>query len=239
MSGWSVFCGVGFLLIASIAIAAPVKTLEVAPTTLELVDGQPGLLRVANHSSGPVTVQIDIYDWRQPGNDDRLVPSDTAFVSPPLTTIAPGERQVVRVLAEPGSRAQETSYRLRVSELPDAAQAASGGVQVLLQFSIPVFVRGTNNSGALAWTATVKDSAVEIVAHNSGNRAVKLAGLHVSSRERYSDDIAPGATTYILPGAAHSWDIAAHDLAQGSQLHIEAMDERAHAPVAADITVTR
>jgi fimbrial chaperone protein len=238
LRGWSLPCAAGFLLLSSAAIAAPAKTLEVAPTTLELADGQPGLLYVANHSTSPVTVQIDIYDWQQPGNDDHLVLSDTAFVSPPLTTIAPGERQIVRVLAEPGLRAQETGYRLRVSELPDATQKA-GGVQVLLQFSIPAFVGGTKNAGALDWTATAKDSAVELVAHNGGNRAVKLAGLHASSREGRSANIAADAVTYILPGSAHAWDIATRDFAQASQLHIEATDERAHAPVTADIIVTR
>ncbi|MGA9795851.1 MAG: fimbria/pilus periplasmic chaperone [Rhizomicrobium sp.] len=239
MRGRCGLCAVaaGVALLASAASAAPAKTLEVAPTTLELTAGQPGLLYVANHSASPVTVQIDVYDWRQAANADRLVLSDSAFVSPPLTTIAPGERQIVRVLATPDARAQETSYRLRVSDLPDRADT-SGGVQVLLQFSIPVFVRGAKNDSALTWTATQSGTTLELAAHNTGDRTLKLAGLRVTSGSDAAS-VAPDRVTYILPDASHVWDIAMPEFAQATRLHIDGKDERGHASIAADIAVAR
>jgi fimbrial chaperone protein len=218
--------------------ASPAKSLEVAPTTLELTAGEPGLLYVANRSTVPVTVQIDIYDWSQSRDGDRLALSDTAFVSPPLTTIAPGERQIVRVLAQPKSNAQEVAYRLRVSELPDAA-AKSQGVQVLLQFSIPAFVRGTRNDSAISWTAAAKGTALELKAQDQGGRSVKLAGLRISTSGGASVAVAPDRVDYILPGAEHSWTIDAPQFARAPSLHVEATDERSGRPVAADIVVAR
>jgi fimbrial chaperone protein len=218
--------------------AAPGKSLEVAPTTLELKAGEPGLLYVANHSSVPVTVQIDIYDWNQSQNADHLVLSDTAFVSPPLTTIAPGERQIVRVLAQPKLRDDETSYRLRVSELPDA-NLTSNGVQVLLQFNIPAFVRGAKDGNAIAWTARATGVGLELAARNDGARTVKLAGLRLSSSQGSAANIDAGAVNYILPDAVHVWTISAPGLTQATRVHIEGMDERSGKPIAADAGVAR
>ncbi|HEY0300663.1 MAG TPA: hypothetical protein VGC36_04995, partial [Rhizomicrobium sp.] len=79
--------------------APPAVSMDVAPTTLQLEPGRPGLFYVANHGAAPVDVRIDGFDWSQPGGVDRLTPSNDLMVSPPAATIAPGARQLVRVLA--------------------------------------------------------------------------------------------------------------------------------------------
>jgi fimbrial chaperone protein len=217
------------------ANAAPVSSLEVAPTTLELTAGEPGLLYIANHSSRPITVQIDVYDWLQSDNADRLVLSESAFVSPPLTTIAPGERQIVRLLAQPRQSKSEAAYRVRISELPDPGPKASG-VQVLLQFSIPVFVRGSDGDTAVAWTATDTGSAIQLAAHNAGGRAVKLAGLSISATGVAPVEIAPRSVSYLLPDTSRVWSAP---LLKAARLHIAAVDERSGESLAADVTVVR
>jgi fimbrial chaperone protein len=227
------------VLLASRADAAPpIKSLEVAPTTLELSVGEPGLLYVANHSDAPITVQIDIYDWKQSRDGDRLVLTDTAYVSPPLTTIAPGERQIVRVLAQPKPSGSETGYRLRVSELPDDG-AKPTGVQVLLQFSVPVFVKGTKDDRAIAWTATAKGSLLEFAAQNDGARTLKLTGLRVSGAAGAPVDVMPGRVSYILPDATHAWRIDAPALVQAARIHVDGVDERSGERVSADIGIAR
>lgn len=223
-----------FLLLCAAAHAAPGKSLEVAPTTLDLKAGQAGLLYVANHSAEPVTVQIDVYDWSQSDNADHLVPSNTAFISPPLTTIAPGERQIVRVLARPAPSDHETGYRIRVSELPDAS-VKPDGVQVLLQFSIPAFVAGANNTHAIAWSASARSDGVALAAQNDGDHTLKLAGLRISSPDDAPKDLAPQSVTYILPQTAYVWTIPL----TAPHLHIEGVDERSGKPVSADIDVAR
>jgi fimbrial chaperone protein len=226
------------VLLASRADAAPpIKSLEVAPTTLELSAGEPDLLYVANHSGAPMTVQIDIYDWKQSRDGDHLALTDTAYVSPPLITIAPGERQIVRVLAQPKSSESETGYRLRVSELPDAG-AKPTGVQVLLQFSLPVFVKGAKDDRAIAWTATAKGSALELAAQNDGARTLKLAGLRVSGAGT-PVDVMPDRVSYILPDATHAWQITAPALVQAARVHVDGMDERSGERISADIGIAR
>jgi fimbrial chaperone protein len=224
--------------LAHMADAAPVpKALEVAPTTLELSPNEAGLLYVTNRSSIAMRVQIDIYDWSQNATGDRLSPSDTAFVSPPLTTIAPGERQVVRVLAQPRDRVRETGYRLFVSELPNTAKAP--GVRVLLQFNIPVFVHGVRDEFALAWRAEMSGPVLRLAVRNDGTRAAKLAGLRVSTTQASPVDVSADSVSYVLPGASHVWTVQAPQLADAMRLHIEGLDERSGKPVSADIGVTR
>jgi fimbrial chaperone protein len=238
MRGW-ICATLGAALFATCAGASPSdKSLEVAPTTLELKAGEAGLLYVANHSAAPINVQIDIYDWSQSHDGDRLALSDTAFVSPPLTTIAPGERQIIRVLAQPKTGMREASYRLRVSEIPDAI-AKPAGVQVLLQFSIPVFVAGTKDDSAVSWSVVPQGSKLVLKAQNEGARTMKLAGLRISSDAGTSIALEPDVVRYVLPGAEQSWIVDAAALTGAEKLHIKGFDERSGKPVAADIGIAR
>jgi fimbrial chaperone protein len=123
----------GIFLIACLILAAPAfadtpagtSSFDVSPTTLELKSGQAGLFYVTNHGVRPVTIQIEALDWRQNDGADVLAPSETLLTSPPLAHISPGVRQSVRVLARPAGDRSESTYRLRVSELPDTAAPAT------------------------------------------------------------------------------------------------------------------
>jgi fimbrial chaperone protein len=150
---------------------------------------------------------------------------------------ARGERQIVRILAEPAAVHGETAYRVRVSELPDPSVKANG-VQVLVQFSIPVFVRGSGDNVAVAWNVAARGGALEVTAQNNGDRALKLAGLTFSSPGDAPIAIAPSRVAYIRPGASHVWSIAAPP-ALPVRAHIAATEERSGKPLAADVVIVR
>lgn len=172
--------------------ALPDVTMDVAPTTLDLKSGVPGLFFVTNHGSRPVTVQIEAMDWRQQEGRDRLTPSNDLLVSPPMARIAPGARQSVRVMAR-GARRGERDFRLLVGQLPDAA-APDDGVRVLLQFSVPVFVDHDPRASAhLEWSSR---NGMLMLA-NAGAEAAKLEGLTV-------DGVPRGGLFYLLPGSARA-----------------------------------
>lgn len=178
--------------------------LDVAPTTLDLKPGVAGLVYVSNHSDGPVTVQIEAMDWRQVGNRDLLSPSTELFTSPPIVRIAPGARQSVRVMARPPGTGERV-YRLLVSELPDAGLAADG-VRVLLQFSLPVFLRRDPGiAPALAWSGR----GGRLTVTNTGAQTAKLLGVSVNGAALDGQGL-----VYVLPGATR--DLG--PLAQGGQV---------------------
>ncbi|HEY0267563.1 MAG TPA: fimbria/pilus periplasmic chaperone [Rhizomicrobium sp.] len=191
----------------------PSTMMDVAPTTLELKPGVPGLFYVTNHGDRPVTVQIEAADWTQAQGRDLLAPSGAFFASPPFATLAPGARQTVRVMARP-SGGGEHVYRLLVSELPDATEGA--GVHVLLQFSVPVFVRAAPPPAPqLTWSSR----GGVLSATNSGGRTVKLTSLTLDGAVRDT------GLVYLLPGATRSFgavgragQVRVHDGLSGAEL---------------------
>lgn len=194
----------------------PSTTLDVAPTTLELKPGAAGLFFITNHGARPVTVQIEAADWRQENGRDITAPSQELLASPPLAHIAPGARQSVRVMARPPGD-NEHAYRLLVSELPDA-EAEGAGVHVLLQFSVPVFVRHDPRvAPRLSWSS----AQGRLIAANTGAQTVKLDSVILDGTPR------PGLI-YLLPGASR-------DIGPAGQGHVRVHDERSGTDIAADI----
>jgi fimbrial chaperone protein len=195
----------------------PTTTLDVAPTTLDLKSGAAGLFFITNHSARDVTVQIEAADWRQENGRDITAPSQELLASPPLAHIAPGARQSVRVMARPPGEG-ERAYRLLVSELPDV-EVGGDGVHVLLQFSVPVFVRHDPRAVAqLSWSSRQG----RLIAANTGAQTIKLGGVTIDEAHK------PGLV-YLLPGASR-------DLGPAGQGHVRVHDERSGTDIAADIT---
>ncbi len=208
------------LLAASPVMVSEASTtaMDVAPTTLELKPGAAGLFYVTNHGANPVTVQIEAADWTQDQGRDVLTPSSEFFASPPFAKLAPGARQTVRVMARP-SGGGEHAYRLLVSELPD--DTGGDGVHVMLQFSVPVFVRVTPPAPpSLSWSAR----GGVLSATNSGGETVKLNGVSLDGRTRET------GLVYLLPGAMHAFGAA-----PPAPAHVSARDARSGRDLAADV----
>jgi fimbrial chaperone protein len=223
-----IFC-IALLTLLPHTAQAQTAALDVAPTSLDLKPGAAGIFYITNHGGAPVAVQIEAQDWRQTEGADVITPSNSLFTSPPLARISPGTRQSVRVLARPAGGGSETSYRLRVSQLPDPAQQTDG-VAVLLQFSVPVFVADAKTSAApaLVWDAQDTPDGVSVSVRNSGPRAVKLTGLMLNGAKLGND-----AFVYVLPGASHRFAAAA---AKGP-LRLTGRDERSGRTLSVDLPV--
>jgi fimbrial chaperone protein len=232
MRGAALFFVATFCSVTFHAHAA--STFEIAPTTLNLSPGEAGLLYVSNNGTAPVTMQIQPMDWTQTANTDALAPSDTLFASPPLLRIAPGQRQVVRVLSDPQTAMHETDYRLLVSELPQGIHAPST-VNVLLQFSIPVFVAAKAEKPVVAWSAAVRDGEIHLALRNDGTVALKLGDISVAKDSAAFASIS-AKLIYLLPGARREWNVADDG---ASFLRVSVREERSDIALDAVIPVQR
>jgi fimbrial chaperone protein len=163
-----------------------------------------------------------------------LVPSNTLIASPPLLRIAPGERQIVRLLADIGAQKREADYRLLVSELPEPL-GASGAVRVLLQFSVPVFAASAPKPVAAQWSAAMRDGKLALALANNGNAALKIVALSLA-RDGGAPAPVPCGLVYVLPGARHVWMLPR---AGAATLRIAAQDARSGASLDAEIPVQR
>jgi fimbrial chaperone protein len=188
--------------------------LEVSPITVELpAEGGAASLYLANQGSEPVAVQVEAFAWRQDAQGERLTPSDSIAVSPPLARLAPGQKQTVRLLVKPEPGAMsERSFRIVVSELPPPPRA--NAVRMLLQFSIPVFAGHAGAPPKLEWTAERRPEGTWIAARNTGLKRVKLSDLEFVAADGRKVQAQPAARlAYVLAGTTRAFkltDIGAH-----------------------------
>ncbi len=234
----------GLLIVGLVAVLAArvsfAGSLSVSPTTVEIPRaGGMAVLYVTNHGVQPIMAQVEGFDWHQSQGVDRLEPSSTLQVSPPMARLEPGESQTVRILVEPvGTEAGERAFRLLVSELPDPSEDNPGKVHILLQFSVPVFVNTPSGAKArLAWNAKVAQGGLRLTAHNHGRARAKLAKLTLvtSSGKQLKD--AQNALHYVLAGANRTWTFRSAGIAAGESLRIKGVDVQAGKPFETTVDV--
>jgi len=103
-------------------------------------------LWLENRGQQPVGLQVRVMAWRQGDFDDRLDAQRSVIGSPPVVTIAPGKRQMIRLIAtQPAPAGTEQAYRVLVDEMlqPDAVADPQLGVKFQMRYSVPLFVFGT------------------------------------------------------------------------------------------------
>lgn len=209
-----------FILIALlqlIAILAASTSVRAATVVIWPVDPvlKPGEqttgLWLENKGDTPVTLQVRSFDWSQASGEDRLIQQDDVVASPPIATVEPGKRQLVRVfrraVAQPGSPA-EKSYRLIVDELPqvpsiDAQGGTSAGLAVQMRYSIPLFAYAADTSGKaplLVPTYRASGTARTVEIRNAGIVHARLTDLRLVSGGK-EHVIKAGLVGYVLPGA--------------------------------------
>jgi fimbrial chaperone protein len=204
-------------------------TFEVAPTTISLSpETQNGVLYITNRGQQPVYIQIEAFDWKQTQKGDELTPSEALLVNPPMAELQPGRKKTIRLAVAKDNIIdnKERSFRLLISELPSSSITGNEGVNVLLQFSVPLFITPIKKSPiALEWSIKNDDGDITLVAKNNGDRHVKLSGVKIQQFKSKEMDISKDSFKYILPGSAAYWKIASLPLLQGEKYSITAKDD--------------
>ncbi|PWW04403.1 pili/flagellar assembly PapD-like chaperone [Hoeflea marina] len=123
-----------------IAGAAQAASLRVSPITLDLKMGaSASTVRLWNEDRTATNVQVRVFRWTKVNGKDRLEPTTDVVASPPITKLAPGSENVIRVVRVSKKPVSGTeAYRLLIDELPDASKRVPGQVKVLVRHSIPV-----------------------------------------------------------------------------------------------------
>ena len=135
----------GLALLAALMTMAPAAAgaadLQVSPITVEFgARQQAAAVWLSNTGAQPLRAQVRIQAWDQADGEDVLQSSHDLVASPATLEVAPGGRQMVRIIRlQPSVQPRERTYRLLVDELPAAPDEARKGLQFLLRYSIPVF----------------------------------------------------------------------------------------------------
>lgn len=195
------------LLIAPLSVAA--QGLRVAPITLEVpAPGATATLTLRNDSREPMSVQLRTYRWTQQNGAERLTRSSDVVVSPPMTRLAPGAVQTVRIVRTSKSPVnREEAYRVIVDQIPDLSRQRAGTVAFTTQMRIPVFfVGGGARIPDVAWSLRNSGNALMLVAQNRGDTRLRVADLRLAGGS--GSVRRDGLVGYVLGGSTMQWPLA-------------------------------
>ncbi|MCS4510797.1 fimbrial biogenesis chaperone [Xylophilus ampelinus] len=122
-------------------------------------------LWIENQGDQPIAMQVRVFGWEQPQGEDVLAAQQQVIASPPISSIPPRRRQMVRLIAtRPAPPGAEQAFRVVVDELPGtaspplpasapaadgavaaqtaAAAPAGAAVNLQMRYSVPLFLYG-------------------------------------------------------------------------------------------------
>ena len=198
-------------MVASVNLATA-SGLQIAPVTLTLqatqnADG----IWLSNAGENVLNAQVRVFHWSQSAYGDKLSPSQGLVISPPMLALAPGERQLIRVIRTgPPSAHAEDAYRLSIDELPPA-KVEKNKLQFVLHYSVPVFIQPTSaaqTQAKLQWKLQQLDGKKFIEVSNQGNGHAQLSAATFISPDGAKKVITPGLLGYVLPGSTMRWIVS-------------------------------
>ncbi len=204
-----------FALFGCLLGAAPLAqagSFEVNPIRIVLKPTErSGVLSVSNSGADPVVVQISVQAWSQEDGHDVLAPTKEVLVSPPIATIAPGGKQVVRVGLRRAPDAQrELSYRLFIQEVPPPPKPGFQGLQVALRISLPIFVEPRTGlaHASLVWGADLRgDGSLHLTLDNRGTGHIQISDVELSLPGEAKPVATQRGVGYLLPDQSRQWDL--------------------------------
>jgi len=174
---------------------------ELYPTTLVMPRDKPvATLHIKNSDSKAVVFEISGFDWRQNDSGDVLTPAEDLVITPPIISLAPGEAAIVRVglLSADSGDANERAYRLLVDDVSGPKNNPSAGLNVRIQFVLPVFLAPADPAQSVELTAAPDaDGRLCINGRNAGASHVKVVSLAAGEAP---EKVSP-QHQYILAGA--------------------------------------
>ncbi|PAJ77992.1 fimbrial biogenesis chaperone [Burkholderia ubonensis] len=192
-------------------------------------DQRAAALWLENRDTRPVTLQTRVLGWREENGEDRYTEDQNRIAgSPPMVTVPPGKRQLIRLtrLADtaPG---MEEAYRVLIDEISPLDEAATQpeshatvGVKFQMHYSIPLFVQGQglwtkedpdkrrDPAGVarpvLGWRIVHDGGKRWLVMTNRGPVHARITQVAFDARGERSDFVR-GLLGYVLPGAQMRW----------------------------------
>jgi fimbrial chaperone protein len=179
--------------------------LAITPLRIEIDDAARGAtVMLTNTSERPLPVQSRLFAWSQADGEDVYAASSDLMISPSITSIPPGETQIVRVLRSGSASPGEKRYRLVVDQLPDPSAARAGAAEARIRFTVPMFLDRTKSAPAqLDWRMGA--SGVELV--NSGGMTARVLQLEVKTASGAPVPIERNSLRYVLGGSTITWPV--------------------------------
>ncbi|MPT48003.1 MAG: molecular chaperone [Sphingobium sp.] len=174
-------------------------------------------LWIQNKGAAPAVMQIRIFRWTQVDGKDHYEPQQDIESSPPIASIAPGARQMIRLSAPLAKRPEgEGTYRIIIDEVPVASDgtARRTGVQFQMRYSVPLFTYkaltppSDTSHQTLRCKIFNRDGKRQFRLENHGATHVRL--LNIGFQEKAGlIPLENAKVSYILAGSALAWPVPA------------------------------
>lgn len=170
-------------LLVGLVVALPARAdaAELFPTTLVLSEDNPvAVLYIRNTSSERVVYELRGFRWTQENGEDVHDPDADLVATPPVLVLEPGESAPARIGLLSGVQAGpvERAYRLLISDIPPPARHVRPGLDVRVQYLLPVFVPPMDQRVRLELAATEDEAGrLCISGRNGGTSHAKIVSL--------------------------------------------------------------
>ncbi|WP_212525948.1 molecular chaperone [Actibacterium sp. MT2.3-13A] len=221
-------------LSAATAVGSRAEGLHVSPVTLEVpAPGATAVVTLKNTGETTITVQARVFEWSQDNGTERHEPTRKVVPSPPMTQLAPGATQTVRIVRTTKNRVVgEEAYRVFINEIPNLSENRAGTVSFVTRLRLPLFFVAPGSSVAdVKWSVVRRQGATYLIGQNAGAGHLRVADLRLT-RDGQTVFSRAGLAGYVLGRSTMQWRIptrAYGALSLGATTNLG----QYHAPVAA------
>lgn len=202
-------------IVSLYSLSSLAASLQVAPISVAFSPQEKAKeIWLTNTSERPIRAQTRVLIWSQVAGQDQVNPTRDLVASPSITEIKAGEQQLIRIIRiAPQNTAVEQTYRLLIDELPSSAQAdAQTGLQLLLQYSIPVFIQPTDsiamrNGLTLLNQVNFQYQNQQLIVTNNAKSHIRISELTYINPNGERIPLINGLVGYALAGQSMRWDI--------------------------------
>jgi fimbrial chaperone protein len=218
-------------LLALVPAAADAGSFQVNPIRIEMAKGVTNaVITVRNDGEEPVVVQSSVMAWTQEDGKDVYKETQEALITPPVTTIAPGAEQILRVgLRRTTDPRNELPFRVFLQEVPPPPKPGFTGLQVALRVGIPVFVAPLAPlPRKLDWSARLgADGAILLAAQNRGTAHVQVTDFEVRLADANEPLARESMLAYVLAGQRREWtlEVPADRTKSATELRLKAFTD--------------
>lgn len=202
-------------IVSLYSLSSLAASLQVAPISVAFSPQEKAKeIWLTNTSERPIRAQTRVLIWSQVAGQDQVNPIRDLVASPSITEIKAGEQQLIRIIRiAPQNTAVEQTYRLLIDELPSSGQAdAQTGLQLLLQYSIPVFIQPTDsiamrNGLTLLNQVNFQYQNQQLIVTNNAKSHIRISELTYINPNGERIPLINGLVGYALAGQSMRWDI--------------------------------
>ena len=202
-------------IVSLYSLSSLAASLQVAPISIAFSPQEKAKeIWLTNTSERPIRAQTRVLIWSQVAGQDQVNPTRDLVASPSITEIKAGEQQLIRIIRiAPQNTAVEQTYRLLIDELPSAGQAdAQTGLQLLLQYSIPVFIQPTDsiamrNGLTLLNQVNFQYQNQQLIVKNNAKSHIRISELTYINPNGERIPLINGLVGYALAGQSMRWEI--------------------------------